>query len=266
MKTVSIINLKGGVGKTITAINMAYILSDIGNRVLLVDNDKQGNTSKFFGVHSYNRPSLAEVLTEKNFPTVDAIANTKYQNLDVLPANMNLLRADKQILMDCTRPQQTRLSKAHDTVSQLYDYVVIDNAPDLDMGVINALVASDDVIIPMKVDKFAFDGIEQLTEQIAEVKEFNPKIKVAGCLITMAQNNNVNALGRKFLTEYTALPLFETAIRKTVKVDESTFTGKPLLIHSPTCTASKDYLNMVGEYLRGQTVTETITKGAEIND
>lgn len=264
MKTISIINLKGGVGKTITAINMAYILSDMGNRVLLVDNDKQGNTSKFFGVHSYKRPSLAEVLTEKGFPTLEAVVQTEYKGLDVLPANMNLLRADKEILMDCTRPQQTRLKKALDDVAELYDYAVIDNAPDLDMGVINALVASDDIIIPMKVDKFAFDGIEKLIEQVDAVKEFNPKIKVAGCLITMAQRNNVHTLGQQFLKEYTGLPLFDTVIRKTVKVDESTFTGKPLPIHSKGCTATKDYLCMVDEYLNKKR-DRNYHKGGTIN-
>ena len=257
MKTISIINLKGGVGKTITAINIAYILSSLGNRVLLVDNDKQGNTSKFFDAHSYDAPSLADVLTEKDFPARSAIVPTEYKGLDVLPANMNLLRADKQILMDVTRPQQTRMKKALAAVSGDYDYTVIDNAPDLGMGVINALVASDDVIIPLKIDKFAFDGIEQLIEQIEEVREFNPKIRVAGCLVTMAQKNKVYALGQQFLKDHTDLPLFETTIRKTVRVDESTFTGKPLPVHSKGSTAAQDYMHLVAEYLeKGGAVNE----------
>ena len=117
------------------------------------------------------------------------------------------------------------------------------------MGVINALVASDDVIIPIKVDKFAFDGIEMLLEQVEEVKAFNPKINVAGCLVTMAQPNKVCALGKEFLKEYTALPVFDVAIRKTVKVDESTFAEKPLLVYSKGCTASRDYQVFVSEYL-----------------
>lgn len=249
MKTISIINLKGGVGKTITAINMAHILSDMGYRVLIVDNDKQANTSKLFGAHSYTLPSLAEVLTEKNFPVAEAIRKTEYKNLDIIPANMNLLRADKEILMDCTRPQQIRLKNALDKVQDEYDFAVIDNAPDLDMGVVNALVASDDVIIPIKVDKFAFDGIEMLLEQVEEVKAFNPKINVAGCLVTMAQPNKVCALGKEFLKEYTALPVFDVAIRKTVKVDESTFAEKPLLVYSRGCTAARDYQVFVLEYL-----------------
>lgn len=250
MKTISIINLKGGVGKTVTAVNMAYNLNNLGYKVLLIDNDKQGNSSRFFGAHSYERPSLADVLTQKDFPVTTAIVQTEYNGLDVLPANMNLLRADKEILMDCTRPQQTRMRKALDSVRDVYDYAIIDNAPDLNMGVINALVASDDVIIPIKVDSFAFDGLEQIMEQIGEVREFNQNLKVAGCIITMEQKNKVYELGQQFLKTYTGIPLFETKIRRTVKVDESTFTGKPLLQHSKNCTAAKDYQEFVNEYLK----------------
>lgn len=250
MKTISIINLKGGVAKTISAVNIAYVLAAVhGMRVLLVDNDKQGNASKFFDLHSYDTPSLADVLTVKDFPIAEAARDTAYKDLDVLPANMNLLRANKEILLDVSRPQQTRLTKALRAVATDYDYTIIDNAPDLNMSVINGLVACDDVLIPIKVDKFAFDGLEQLREQVEEIREFNERIRIAGCFITMFQRNNVNLQGEQYLNSCMGLPLFKTVIRKTVKVDETTFTGKPLQAYSQNCTAARDYVALVEEYL-----------------
>ena len=255
MKVVSIINLKGGVGKTISAINIAHVLAEVhGKRVLLVDNDKQGSVSRFFEVHSYEKPSIADVLTVKDFPLLlEAVTETGYAHgrLDVLPANMMLLRADKEILLDCARPQQTRLAKALRAVEDAYDFVIIDNAPDLNMSVINALVASHDVMIPIKIDNFAFDGVKQILEQVEEIKEgFNPDICVAGGFVTMWQKNNVNAQGEEWLQEHALLPMLRTAIRKTVAVDETTFNRMPLLAYKPNSTAARDYEALVAEYLK----------------
>ena len=160
MKIISIINLKGGVAKTLTADNMAHVLAVFHNkRVLLVDNDKQGNTSKAFGVHSYDEKSLSDVLTARRLDVREVIKKTRFENIDVLPANMTLIRANMEVLMDTTRPQQTRLRAALDPVAGQYDFCIIDNAPDINISTINALVASDDVIIPIKIDKYAFDGL-----------------------------------------------------------------------------------------------------------
>jgi len=230
MKTISIINLKGGVAKTISAINIAYTLVAVhGKKVLLIDNDKQGNTSKFFDLHDDDDKSLADLLTERDCSVKSVIKNTAYEGLDVIPANMNLLRANKEILLDVSRPQQTRLRKALSQLNDEYDYCIIDNAPDINMTVINALVASDDVLVPIKVDKFTFDGLELLVDQIKDVKEFNDNITFKGCFITMFQKNGVNVQGCEYLFSSTSYPLFHTVIRKTVKVDETTFVGRPLL-------------------------------------
>ena len=252
MKVFCITNLKGGVGKTITAVNTAYLLSVMNGRVLLIDNDKQGNSSKFFGVWSDDvlSPSISNVLTERNYDIRRAIQRTKYERLDVLPANMSLLKANKDILLDCSRPQQSRLQKALKEVSSLYDYVVIDCAPDINMSVINALVASDEVIIPLKIDQFAFDGLDQLREQIEDIREFNSTIRIAGCLVTMFSKNSVNIQGVDALRRSFGLPVFESMIRKTVKVDETTFTGIPLQAYAPKCSAAKDYVSFIEELLR----------------
>ena len=250
MKIISIINLKGGVGKTISAINIAYVLVAVhGARVLLIDNDKQGNVSKFFNIYSYEQPSIADALTIKGYELQQAITATEYESLHVVPANMNLLNANKEILLDMSRPQQTRLKKALNAVADQYDYCIIDNAPDINMSVINALVASRDVLVPIKVDKFAFDGLQQLAEQIKDMQEFNPGLRLTGCFITMEMRHNVNMQGAKWLEDETEYPLFRTGIRKTVKIDETTFSGKPIMEYAKNSTAARDYIKLVSEYL-----------------
>ncbi|UNT55804.1 ParA family protein [Lysinibacillus capsici] len=251
MRVISIINLKGGVAKTVSAINIAHILVKVhGKKVLLIDNDKQGNTSKFFGLYDPDSEyGLSELLTVRDIDVDNVIQQTGYEGLDIITANMSLLRANKEILMDVSRPQQTRLRKKLESVKDRYDYVIIDNAPDINMTVVNALVASNDVLVPIKVDQFAFDGLEQILEQIDHVSEFDSDIHFAGCFVTMYQRNNVNQQGADLL-EQQGYPIFSTRIRKTVKVDEMTFTGKPLLEYAKRSTACMDYVALVNEYLK----------------
>lgn len=251
MKVSSILNFKGGVAKTISSVNISYVLAAVhGKKVLLIDNDKQGNTSKFYYVYDYISKGIADVMTEKYIDPQEVIQPTKYPNLFIISANMNLLKANKDVLLDSSRPQQTRLKKVLDQVSDQFDFCIIDNAPDINMSVINALVASNDVIVPVKTDKFAFDGLEMLVEQIEDVREFNPNIRFLGCFMTMFQKNNVNAQGLEWLRRQSPYPVFDTVIRKTTRVDESTFTGLPLLVGGAKSTTAKDYIDLVDEYLK----------------
>lgn len=251
MKTLSIINLKGGVAKTISAVNIAHILAVVhGKRVLLIDNDKQGNASKMFKLHSYDNLSIAEVMTERHVNLDEIIQPTAYPNLHLIPANMNLLRANLTVMLDASRPQQTRIRTALRTVADRYDYCIIDNAPDINISTINALVASDDVMIPIKIDQFAFDGLKELKEQIDNTREeLNPAINLKGCFVTCFQRNEVNKQGEEWLHRQHDFPIFQTHIRKTEKVDESTFAAAPIIEYSRRCGAAMDYLNLVSEYL-----------------
>jgi chromosome partitioning protein len=243
--------MKGGVGKSITTINLGAILAEHhGKKVLVIDNDKQGNMTKFFDAHSYENPSISEVLTIKNYDIREAIVSTRYPNLDLLPANMSLLKANREILMDASRPQQSRLAKALDIVRDDYDYCIIDNAPDINMSVINALVATNDVIVPITADKFAFDGLDIIVDQIEEIKDFNSGIELKGCFITKYETNNVNTQSFEQLKQNSNYKVFDTVIRKTTKVSETTFNGKALIEYSRSCTASKDYFTFVREYFK----------------
>lgn len=264
MITVSIINLKGGVAKTLTAVNMAHILATVHNkRVLLVDNDKQGNASKMFGLHSYDYKSTADVMTEKAPNMEEIIAPTQYSGLDLIPANMNLLRANLAVMVDNTRQRETRFRKAFRAVAGDYDFCIIDNAPDINISTINALAASDDVIIPIKIDKFAFDGLAELKEQIGNTQEeLNPALRLRGCLVTSYQRNDVNAQGEEWLRAQKDFPVFHTHIRRTAKVDESTFAALPIVTYSRRCGAAADYLQFVREYLGMVSDSDTNEKGA----
>lgn len=118
------------------------------------------------------------------------------------------------------------------------------------MSVMNALVASHDVMIPIKIDNFAFDGVREILEQVEAVREFNEEIRVAGGFVTMYQRNNVNAQGVEHLQGADGLPMFQTVIRKTVAVDETTFAGVPLLKYNERSTAARDYRALAEEYLK----------------
>lgn len=144
MRTIAIINLKGGVAKTTSSINIAYILNQKGYKVLLVDNDKQGDCSRGLDRRSPESVGIDEIMTEEDPDMEKLIQNTNYEKLDIITANLNLLKANLEASMDLTRVQQTRLKKAVERVKEDYDFCVIDNAPDINISVINALAAAED--------------------------------------------------------------------------------------------------------------------------
>lgn len=270
MQTISIISLKGGVAKTTTAVNMAYTLAAVHNKkVLIIDNDKQGNTSKAFKRYdTEDTNTIARVMLQRNVDVSEVIKSTDYEGIDIITANMDLLEANLRTVVDTGRQQQTRFKKALENakvidrgwakfdylpLTEAYDYCIIDNAPDINMSIINALVMSNDVIVPIFMDQYSFDGLDILLDQIAQVQEdFNENLKFAGCLITQYQNNDVNNQGIEWLKAHD-IPIFKQQIRRTEKkVSESTFAKIPLVEYSVRCGAAQDYKKFVLEYLEGR--------------
>ncbi len=253
MKVLSIINLKGGVAKTISSVNMAHILATLhGRRVLLIDNDKQGNASKILNRHSYDKPGVAEIMTDRNIKTAAVIQHTDYARLDIITANMNLLKANLEVLLDQQRPQQTRFKRALAQVADSYDFCIIDNAPDINISTINALVASNDVMIPVTIDDFALDGLAELKEQIDNTREdLNPALRFCGCFVTQYdRTNEADQQGEEYLKALQDYPVFQTHIRRTGKIKPSTFAREPIIVYSSRCGASYDYKRLVEEYLK----------------
>ena len=191
MRTIAIINLKGGVAKTTSSINIAYILSTKGKGVLLVDNDKQGDCSRGMNRRTQERAGIDKIMIDKRPDMESLIQKTDYENLDVITANLNLLTANMEVTMDRVRPQQTRLKNALRQVKDDYDFCVIDNAPDINVSVINALTAADDVLIPVEVDDNTTEGMNELLDQIDEIKcELNPDLENVKCFISKYNKYN----------------------------------------------------------------------------
>lgn len=241
MISIAIINLKGGVGKSVTACNLAAELAAKSKSVLVVDLDKQGNTSKFFGWLDYDRLSVAEVLLGERFANAAIVEDTGLPGVHLLPGDMRLLRANRMILMDTTEPQQYRLRDALEHVAENYDYCLLDCPPDLDMGSINALTAADWVIIPVDCDEWACDGMREIIDQIEQVQMYyNPHLKVMGALMTKYRRTRYAGEVVHQLNE-AGIEMLHTVIRYTVKVSEAKSAHEPLRVYKPDCSAALDY-------------------------
>lgn len=249
MKTICVMNLKGGVGKTVTADNMASILAaDHKKRVLLIDADHQGNTSKFFRA-DLEGTTLREILDGEAEPYwPESVQKTGYMDLDIIPADMLLADLD-------AAPEQhpSSLWKLRDFLAVVaeddaYDYAIIDMPPAFSLAARAALVAADEVVVPIKLDAFSVDGMAELVRQINAMRKVNPRLTLAGVLVTMWRNVDVVNQAEKILRE-SGVPVFATTIRRTDIVDESTFQREPLTVYSPRSAACVDYRRLVAEYL-----------------
>lgn len=252
MRIISIINLKGGVGKTMTALELGYILHHkYGQSVLLVDNDKQGNLSQAMGKH-YAEDHICGTAQLLNGQDVNKIMRfTGEPGLGVVNADMSLLTSTYQLMGKSGEKvgQFETLHNARAEDGKPYDYIIIDNPPDMGINVINALMVTDDVIVPVKLDQWALDGLETIKNQISECRERNPGIKLLGILVTMYRNNDANVAGVEWLQDQ-GYKMFKEKIRYSEKVAESIMMGKPLEEYSPRSAAAVSYRRFVEEYRR----------------
>lgn len=249
MKTLCIMNLKGGVGKTVTAINLAAELSARHKkRVLLIDADHQGNTSSFFHADR-EAATLREVLLGEAEPYwPEDIQHTGQQNLDILPADMSLAELDASPDRDPRSVWRLRELLLVIQEDDAYDFVVIDMPPAFSLSARAALAAADEVVVPLKLDAFSVDGMAELLRQIAAMRKVNSRLTLAGVLITMWHNVDVVTEAEKILRAGT-VPVFRTVIRRTDMVDRSTYERRPLYAFSPKSAAGMDYRRFALEYL-----------------
>lgn len=250
MKTISILNLKGGVAKTFTVANMAYELYRRGYKILLLDNDKQGNLSKAYG--RYDAESVAPItklLSGDWILPKEILQHTDYKGIDIVTANMSLFGATWNLTKEVEENQikRYRAFLGLSIVSRYYDYCIIDNPPDIGLNVLNALAVTDEVIVPVKLDNYALEGLDIVAEQIEDIKEFNPAIKLAGVLITSYQNTDGESAGVEWLKEQGAYNILGI-IRYSKKVAESSFMQKAIYEYSPCCAAAQGYKKFVTAY------------------
>lgn len=248
MVTITIINLKGGVGKSVTACNLAAELAAAGKSVLVVDLDKQANTTKFFRGLDYDRASVADLLTGDRFASA-ALIETELPGVGLLPANMRLLKANRQVLLDTTEPQQTRLRDQLAQIAADWDVALLDCPPDLDMGSINALCTADWVIVPVDCDEWATDGLREILDQMERIRMYhNPRLRLMGILVTKYQRTRY---ARRAVEELAAmkLPVFRSVIRQCTAVKEAKYLHKPMREYKPRSTAGQDYADLGREII-----------------
>lgn len=254
-RTTAIVNLKGGVAKSTTAINMAAILAKKhGKRVCIVDADSQCNTTEFFGVDSQLH-NLAFVLRDVQScenPGAFAAAQiqkTSFEGVDILAGDDSLMDLDLSKVEQGT-VSANALRFLVEEVKTRYDHILIDCPPAFNAASAAALIAADDVVIPIKLDAFSLRGMANLMRQVKNMKRINPRLNVAGVLPTMWYKDENIVSAEKQLKD-AGLRVFHH-IRRSDKVDGMTFQQEPLLVSSPNSAAGVDYRKFVKEYLGGK--------------
>lgn len=254
MRTTAVLNLKGGVAKTTTTVNMAAILAkDYGKRVLVIDADAQCNTSEFLGRDNMVSDffTLADALRNRSVMEVSAatLQHTKVAGVDLLPADESLMDLDLTKVEDA-KVNVSCLQNIKPRLAETYDFVIIDCPPAFNAAAAAALLAADDVIIPIKLDAFSLRGMANLTRQISNMRKINPKLALAGLLPTMMYKSD-NIKDSVAALKASGFNIF-TGIRRTNKVDDMTFAQEPLISSSPKSAACVDYRRFVAEYLGGK--------------
>lgn len=250
MRTLAFINLKGGVGKTVSAANVAHILATVHHKkVLLVDADKQGNASRYFHLYGEQDGTAALLLDPERDP-LEAVYHTGCRGLDIITSNMELYEADR-VLYDTTDFDITGTLKAVlDKMADDYDFCIIDNGPSVDTVALNVLAAADDVLVPIRPDEFSFSGLLDLVEQVGSVREgVNPGLTMRGAFFTHWQRREPFEAARRSLEESGICPVFQTAINYNPKVPESTLEEMPLCAFAPRSWAAIQYKKLTAEYL-----------------
>ncbi|HEV7415856.1 MAG TPA: ParA family protein [Tianweitania sediminis] len=250
MRIITLANQKGGVGKTTTAINLATALAAIGERVLIVDLDPQGNASTGLGVDRQDRVlSSYDVLADK-VPLSDVAVQTVVPNLWIVPSTMDLLGVEMEI---ASYPDRThRLKSALGDARSLFSYVLIDCPPSLNLLTINAMAAADSVLVPLQCEFFALEGLSQLLRTVEMVRQtINPALVIQGIVLTMydGRNNLANQVVDD-VRAHMGDKVYQTVIPRNVRISEAPSHGKPAILYDLKCSGSQAYLQLASEVIR----------------
>ena len=246
-RIIAIVNQKGGVGKSTTAVNLGAALAMQGRRVLVVDADPQGNTTTGLGIDKSSvARDLYDVLLQEA-GAGEAIVATELDGLALLPATINLAGAEIELVSALSR--ETRLRRALDAVASRYDYVFIDCPPSLGLLTVNALTSARECIIPVQAEYYALEGLSQLTTVVARVREaLNPELRVSGVLVTMFDGRT--RLATEVLAELVKFfprEMFKTQIPRNVRLSEAPSFGRPVILFDIKSRGAQAYLSLARE-------------------
>ena len=254
MEIISIINQKGGVGKTTTVINLAAGLSQLQKKILVIDLDPQGNATTGLGLSNMDNSSdtIYGVLNGSKEIT-QVIKKTKFNNLDIITSNVDLSGLEVETAGDGNRAfiLKSKLASYLNNSGGSYDYVLIDCPPSLSLLTVMALVSSSSLIVPLQTEFFALEGLTQLMKTIDRIKvNLNSDLKIKGILLTMYdKRNKLSSQVEKEAREYFKEKVYSTVIPRNVRLSEAPSHGMPVLIYDKTCPGSKSYYSFTDEFL-----------------
>lgn len=260
-KVIAIANQKGGVGKTTTAINLSASLAANDLKILLIDSDPQGNATTGLGVSkTEGRLTLYQALLGEA-ELANAIVHTEFEGLDIVPSDKNLVAANLDLIELDNR--ESRLREKLEQLKGQYSFILIDCPPALDLLTLNAMVASDTILIPIQCEFFALEGISQLLDTIERVREsFGRDLKVEGVLLTMYDDRtNLTRQVEQDLRNFFENAVFQTVIPRSVRLAEAPSFGKPIIFYDVRSRGAESYIQLAKEVLANEQKAGQATQG-----